>query len=54
MSEQPIASDSMSTISANEIERNRHKTAALDHVVVYSANDFRGTKICSCASEGGT
>jgi hypothetical protein len=54
MSEQPIASDRRSTISVDEIERNRNKTAALDPVVICSTNDFRGTKIRGCALGGGT
>jgi hypothetical protein len=37
-----MAGDSMSTIPVKEIERNRGKTAALNHVSIASANHFRG------------
>ena len=45
----------MSTISVKEIERNRRKTAALNHVSVASANRFRaGEKARRFALGGGT
>jgi hypothetical protein len=45
----------MSTTSVREIERHRSKTAALNHITVPSANDFRGGgDICCSILEGGT
>jgi hypothetical protein len=45
----------MSTILIKEIERNRSKTAALNHVSVASANRFRGAeKARRFALGGGT
>ncbi|MHB8269720.1 hypothetical protein [Bradyrhizobium sp.] len=42
----------MSTISVKEMERNRGKTAALNHVSVASANHFRGGEEDRCFALG--